>query len=301
MSLKEFAKEHYSSNQIPDLSLHISPPNSAPPSLNQSNDTSFKHHHGLGSNSQESLRSNIPEADTHLSLTLEAGTPCPINNNHQLIYNKINLAGQKKHGVSVSSILELPIKGIPIYQMKYPSSSSSSAYRFGATSRFSGLSSEAISPHHHQFSYLHQKSPHSVNSAEVMIRSGSRFMMPKIPTKRNVRAPRMRWTSSLHARFVRAVDLLGGHERATPKSVLELMDFKDLTLAHVKSHLQMYRTVKNTDKSAVSSDGDDDFFLTSMGNNQNANDLIRQEGSDGSPEKNTELSGSAKMWSNSSR
>lgn len=31
--------------------------------------------------------------------------------------------------------------------------------------------------------------------------------------KRNVRAPRMRWTSTLHAHFVHAVQLLGGHER----------------------------------------------------------------------------------------
>lgn len=85
----------------------------------------------------------------------------------------------------------------------------------------------------------------------------------------------MRWTTTLHARFVHAVELLGGHESrlhfqfrfssslpefffsrlrknyslflsygvlgATPKSVLELMDVKDLTLAHVKSHLQVHK------------------------------------------------------------
>lgn len=75
----------------------------------------------------------------------------------------------------------------------------------------------------------------------------------------------MRWTSTLHSRFVHAVELLGGHDRATPKAVLELMDVKDLTLAHVKSHLQMYRTVKNTERPAASSDQADGFENGSAG------------------------------------
>ncbi|RZR90640.1 hypothetical protein BHM03_00018554 [Ensete ventricosum] len=104
-------------------------------------------------------------------------------------------------------------------------------------------------PHHHHH-YSNQLGTRPFDSSNNLMRS--RFL-PKLPGKRSMRAPRMRWTSTLHARFVHAVELLGGHERATPKSVLELMDVKDLTLAHVKSHLQMYRTLKTTDKPAASS------------------------------------------------
>ncbi|KAM1398438.1 hypothetical protein ACFX2I_015892 [Malus domestica] len=139
----------------------------------------------------------------------------------------------------------------------------------------------------------------------------SRFTPPKLIgqniNKRNMRAPRMRWTTSLHARFVHAVELLGGHERATPKSVLELMDVKDLTLAHVKSHLQMYRTVKNTDKPLASSDGsgDDDLLsTTSHHHNSNSNGLLNQRGASNATlnleHDHMEHHPSNNLWGNSS-
>lgn len=94
---------------------------------------------------------------------------------------------------------------------------SSSAYRLAAAStRFNGVSADAFKPpqlHHNHHHHHHHHNQYGVGNSEVgshgMMRA--RFM-PKLPTKRSMRAPRMRWTSTLHARFVHAVELLGGHE-----------------------------------------------------------------------------------------
>ncbi|KAK2972096.1 hypothetical protein RJ640_010259 [Escallonia rubra] len=90
----------------------------------------------------------------------------------------------------------------------------------------------------------------SNSTVEENDKKSSSSVRPYVRSK----TPRLRWTHDLHFRFVQAVERLGGEDRATPKLVLQLMNVKGLQIAHVKSHLQMYRSKKIDDPSQVTPD-----------------------------------------------
>jgi hypothetical protein len=88
-----------------------------------------------------------------------------------------------------------PIRGIPVYNTSQP---------------LPFLQSHPHHQHHH-----HQHCCDAIGG--IGYGGGARspkaaLRLAAAPVKRGARAPRMRWTTSLHARFVHAVKLLGGHE-----------------------------------------------------------------------------------------
>ncbi|XP_078432056.1 uncharacterized protein LOC144703699 [Wolffia australiana] len=78
-------------------------------------------------------------------------------------------------------------------------------------------------------------------------KDGSRERASTVRQYNRSKMPRLRWTPELHMSFVHAVERLGGQARATPKLVLQMMNVRGLSIAHIKSHLQMYRSKKLDD------------------------------------------------------
>ncbi|KAK9154610.1 hypothetical protein Sjap_002090 [Stephania japonica] len=89
---------------------------------------------------------------------------------------------------------------------------------------------------------------------------------------------RIRWTQDLHEKFVESVKCLGGAENATPKAILKLMKSDELTIFHVKSHLQKYRFAKFLPDSAEGKTEDDEYLSSMNQIQQNLQKRIEEQG-----------------------
>jgi hypothetical protein len=181
----------------PDLTLQISPP-----SIDQEENINLRFwrktlENNTNSPSSSSSMNKSKEINSFdLSLSNPSHTSTTNNNLHLHFHHHHN-ASLLHHQDNISMLR--PIRGIPIYQ--HTPNLPTNYYPFPFAPARPQLCDGTPNPSNCFVPFGGATGP----------ATKSRYMV-RFPPKRSVRAPRMRWTTTLHARFVHAVELLGGHE-----------------------------------------------------------------------------------------
>lgn len=173
-----------------NTSTSTTPPSSSSNSLNKSNKQI--------TNSFDLSLSNPSSHHTSATTT---------NNNLHLHFHHHHNASLLRHQDNITMLR--PIKGIPIYQ--HTPNLPANYYPFPFAPAHPQLCDGTSTPANCFMPF----------GGAAGAATKSRYLT-RFPSKRSVRAPRMRWTTTLHARFVHAVELLGGHESMLIYSLLFL-------------------------------------------------------------------------------
>jgi len=178
----------------PDLSLQIGLPTSATP---------HDHHHHAAALSARFFAAaggngvgNPAAMAPSLQLPMPMPLPLPVQLPMPPSAGAAGAAGLYYHPDAAAAVLR-PIRGVPLYQ--HP-------HTHAVPPTFPPHAAAAAGP-------CFCEPCHVAAGAWRRAGCGAGARVAGFPpAKRAARAPRMRWTSTLHARFVHAVELLGGHE-----------------------------------------------------------------------------------------
>lgn len=181
----------------PDLSLRISPPDGTSNSEQESKNPWHGRQNSVRGEMRDDGTTQGSEEFPLFNLPATSGTDYQIPWRSQM-----STPQQQPQVFNLDS--RRPIKGVPVYNHNgfYHHHHQISPYSSWPSSSSSSSSSP---PNRRAITLAPTRFNNGPYSDNAMVRS--RYMSKKI-----VRAPRMRWTSTLHARFVHAVELLGGHE-----------------------------------------------------------------------------------------